>query len=124
MKKADILIIGTGVAGLFCALNLPVEKNILIITKDICEHSDSFLAQGGICVLKDDSDYDSYFEDTMRAGHYENRKESVDIMIKSSPEIIRDLVNFGVSFEKNEDGFLYTREGAHSTPRILFHKDV
>ena len=67
MKRADVLIIGSGVAGLFCELNLPSCKNILIITKDICENSDSFLAQGGICVLKDESDYDSYFEDTLKA---------------------------------------------------------
>ncbi len=124
MKKADVLIIGSGVGGLFCALNLPRSKNILIITKDICENSDSFLAQGGICVLKDDSDYDSYFEDTLKAGHYENRTESVDIMIRSSREIISDLVDLGVEFEKNGDEFIYTREGAHSTARILFHKDV
>ncbi|MBQ1545999.1 MAG: L-aspartate oxidase [Clostridia bacterium] len=124
MKTADILIIGTGVSGLYCALNLPKDKDILIITKDICENSDSFLAQGGICVLKDESDYDSYFEDTMKAGHYENRRESVDIMIRSSPEIIGDLVRYGVRFEKDADGFLYTREGAHSTPRILFHEDI
>ncbi len=124
MKRADILIIGSGVGGLFCALNLPEDKNILIITKDICENSDSFLAQGGICMLKDDSDYDSYFEDTMKAGHYKNRKESVDIMIKSSQEIIKDLVSYGVEFEKNGDDFAFTREGAHSTPRILFHKDI
>ena len=124
MKKADILIIGTGVAGLFTALNLPEDKDILIITKDICENSDSFLAQGGICVLKDESDYESYYDDTLKAGHYENRRESVEIMIKSSPEIIRDLVSYGVDFERDENGFVYTREGAHSTPRILFHEDI
>ena len=124
MKKTDILIIGSGVGGLFCALNLPENKNILIITKDICENSDSFLAQGGICMLKDDDDYQSYFEDTMKAGHYENRKESVDIMIRSSQEVISDLVGYGVEFEKNGSEFAFTREGAHSTPRILFHKDI
>lgn len=124
MKKVDILIIGTGVGGLFCALNLPSDKNILIITKDECDKSDSFLAQGGICMLRDDSDYDSYFEDTMKAGHYENRKESVDIMIRSSQEIIKDLVSYGVDFEKNGEDFAFTREGAHSKPRILFHKDI
>ncbi len=124
MKKADILIIGTGVGGLFTALNLPEDKNIRIITKDICENSDSFLAQGGICVLKNESDYESYYNDTMKAGHYENRKESVEIMIRSSPEIIADLVSYGVDFERDENGFVYTREGAHSTPRILFHEDI
>lgn len=65
--KTDIIIVGSGVAGLFCALNLPRDKRILIITKDDVENSDSFLAQGGICMLRNDADYDSYFEDTMRA---------------------------------------------------------
>ena len=59
--KTDILIIGSGCAGLYCALNLPAEKKVKIITKDTVEHSDSFLAQGGMCMLKDESDYDSYF---------------------------------------------------------------
>lgn len=122
--RTDIVIVGTGVAGLFAALNLPEDKNILMITKSDAESSDSFLAQGGICVLRDEEDYDSYFEDTMKAGHYENRKESVDIMIKNSPEIIKDLVDYGVNFEKNGGEFAYTREGAHSKPRILYHKDI
>lgn len=122
--KTDIVIVGTGVAGLFSALNLPKDKKILMITKSDVESSDSFLAQGGICVLKGEEDYESYFEDTMKAGHYENRKESVDIMIKSSPEIISDLVNYGVEFEKKGEEFSYTREGAHSKPRILYHKDI
>lgn len=106
-------------------------------------------------MLRDEDDYDSYFEDTMRAGHYENRKETVDIMIRSSREVIDNLVEYGVEFEhrqKNtgtenagtcgekmdsaqgegavdngtimEDEFAYTREGAHSRPRILFHEDI
>lgn len=122
--EADVVIVGCGVGGLFSALNLPRDKRIIIITKSDMESSDSFLAQGGICVLRDEDDYDSYFEDTMKAGHYENRKESVDIMIRSSQEIIRDLVGYGVEFKKEGDGFAYTREGAHSRPRILFHEDI
>lgn len=121
---ADIVIVGTGVGGLFSALNLPSDKKIVMITKSDVESSDSFLAQGGICVLREEADYDSYFEDTMRAGHYENRKESVDIMIRSSREIISDLVGYGVEFEKKNGEFDYTREGAHSKPRILFHEDI
>ena len=105
-------------------MNLPDDKEIIMITKSDAESSDSFLAQGGICVLRDEQDYDSYFEDTMRAGHYENRKESVDIMIRSSGKIIEDLVGYGVEFEKDGEAFAYTREGAHSRPRILFHADV
>ncbi len=119
----DILIVGCGVAGLYCALNLPKNKKITVVTKDEAPKSDSFLAQGGICVLRDELDYDSFFEDTMKAGHYENNPYSVDIMIRSSQEVIGDLVNFGVRFEKNGETFNYTKEGAHSKPRILFHED-
>ena len=122
--KADVVIVGTGVAGLFGALNLPLDKQVIMLTKSDIESSDSFLAQGGICVLHDENDYAAYFEDTMKAGHYENRKESVDIMIRSSREIIEDLVASGVEFEKKNGEFVYTREGAHSRPRILFHEDI
>ena len=123
--KTDILIIGTGCAGLFCALHLPKDNNIYMITKDKAEHSDSFLAQGGMCMLREESDYDSYFEDTMHAGHYENNPESVEIMIRSSRDAVEDLVSYGVEFHRERDGsFSYTREGGHSAKRILFHADI
>lgn len=123
-KKYDVVIVGTGAAGLFCALSLPKDKKILCISKDALDGSDSFLAQGGICMLRDEADYESYFEDTMRAGHYENRKESVEIMIKSSQDIIKDLVGYGVEFDQKDGEYLFTKEGAHSNNRILFHSDV
>ncbi|MBQ4301057.1 MAG: L-aspartate oxidase [Lachnospiraceae bacterium] len=124
MIETDIFIVGTGCSGLYCALNLPRDKQILMITKSDVRSSDSYLAQGGICVLKDESDYDSYFEDTLKAGHYENNKESVDIMIRTSQEVISDLIGYGVDFEHTRDGELaYTREGGHSDKRILFHED-
>ena len=164
-EYADVVIVGTGVAGLYSALNLPRDKRIIMITKSDVESSDSFLAQGGICVLRNEADYDSYFEDTMRAGHYENRKESVDIMIRSSQAVIRDLIGYGVEFQRAAEqpaegnpaavgghpaasdghpagqqvsgdtdqdtekegllkGYAFTREGAHSRPRILFHEDI
>lgn len=122
--KTDIIIVGCGVAGLYCALNLPSDKKIVIVTKDCADRSDSFLAQGGISVLRDENDYDTYFEDTMRAGHYENNKRSVDIMIRSSREVANDLVGYGVRFERKDGEFVYTKEGAHSKPRILFHEDI
>ncbi len=122
--QTDVVIVGTGVGGCFSALNLPEDMSIVMITKSDLESSDSFLAQGGICVLRDDADYDNYFEDTMRAGHYENRKESVDIMIRSSQDVIQDLIGYGVEFEKKDGKLQYTREGAHSRPRILFHADI
>ena len=123
--NTDILIVGSGCAGLYCALNLPEDKRITVITKSKKEESDSYLAQGGICVLRDDEDFDAFFEDTLKAGHYENNKESVEVMIKSSRDVIGDLEGYGVEFAKNADGsYNYTREGAHSNKRILFHKDI
>lgn len=121
----DAVIVGTGVSGLYTALNLPSNKQILLICKEDMDSCDSMLAQGGICVMRDENDYDSFFEDTMRAGHYENRIESVDIMIRSSRELVNHLIALGVRFEREKDGRLkYTKEGAHSKARICFHEDI
>ena len=121
----DAIIVGTGAAGLYCALNLPKRRKILMLTKQGADLSDSFLAQGGICMLRGEDDYEDYFEDTMRAGHYENNKRAVNLMIRSSNDIIRDLLWRNVDFVRAEDGELaFTREGAHSRPRILFHEDI
>lgn len=123
--KTDVLIVGCGCAGLYCALHLDKEKKVTIITKSDLESSDSFLAQGGMCMLKDDSDYEAYFEDTMKAGHYENDRDSVEIMIRSSARVVEELVKYGVEFQREVDGsFAFTREGAHSDKRILFHEDI
>lgn len=124
VNEADVVIVGTGAAGLFCALNIPDKFRIITITKKQPEDSDSFLAQGGISVLKNDDDYETYFEDTLRAGRYKNNKESVDVLISSSRNIIEDLVKLGVNFEHDGNYFSYTREGAHSTNRILHYKDI
>lgn len=123
-RNADVVIVGSGVAGLYCALNLPRDKKIIVVTKADIESSDSYLAQGGISVLKDVEDFEGYFEDTMKAGHYENNKESVEVMIRSSREVINDLISIGVEFNKKDGKLQYTREGAHRVPRILYHKDV
>lgn len=121
----DVVIVGAGVSGLYTALNLPSDKQTLMICKEDMDSCDSMLAQGGICVLRDENDYDSFFEDTMKAGHYENRVESVDIMIRSSRPIIDHLLELGVRFDKNQDGSLkYTKEGAHAKARICFHQDI
>ncbi len=122
--KTDIVIVGSGVAGVFAALCLPEDKEVLVITKEDLKECDSYLAQGGVCVLKSIDDFSCYFEDTMKAGHYENDPESVRIMIESSPEIIGTLVKLGVKFDTDTYGdFDYTREGAHRQNRILHHKD-
>ena len=122
---ADVVIVGCGVAGLYCALNLPRALNVVLLAKTTVDECDSMLAQGGICVLHDEDDYEAFFEDTMRAGHYENRLESVDLMIRASRPIIDDLIKRGVRFARTATGELdYTREGAHSRPRIVYHEDI
>ena len=124
LMTTDILIVGSGCAGLYCALKLPRDKNITIITKREVEKSDSFLAQGGMCVMKSDEDYDSYYEDTMKAGHYENDPDAVKQMILESPKVLEDLISYGAVFHRNDDGSLdYTREGGHREKRIVFHED-
>ena len=121
----DVVIVGNGAAGIYCALNLPERLTVLILTKRKADESDSFLAQGGICMLRGEEDFHPYMEDTLRAGHYENDRDAVDLMIRSSNSIIRDLVRRGVRFARHGDGSLnFTREGAHCRPRILYHEDV
>lgn len=122
--KTDVVIVGSGVAGLFAALCLPSDKNVLVITKEDLKDCDSYLAQGGVCVLKSIDDFDCYFEDTMKAGHYENDPESVRVMIESSTDVISTLIDLGVKFDTADGGtYDYTREGAHRQNRILHHKD-
>ena len=124
LKDTDVVIVGTGAAGLFCALHFPENVKITMVTKEVADKSDSFLAQGGMCMLRSDDDFDEYFEDTMRAGHYENNTESVEIMINTSRKVAEELIGYGVDFEMNGDELAFTREGGHSKPRILFHKDI
>ncbi len=124
LTEYDVLIVGAGVAGMNCALNLPPEKRVLMIAKGGLTESDSYLAQGGICVLRDGDDFEGYFEDTMRAGHYENDPDTVRCMIENSRSTIDGLISLGVRFERAADNtLLYTREGAHSRPRIVYHAD-
>ena len=78
----DAIIVGTGAAGLYCALNLPKRKKILMLTKQGADLSDSFLAQGGICMLRGEDDYEDYFEDTMR-----------DLQVRSIPSAISGTDN-------------------------------
>ncbi len=123
--SCDVVIAGCGVAGLYAALNLPTSMDVVMLSKGNVDECDSMLAQGGICVLPEAADYEAFYADTMRAGHYENRPESVDVMIRSSQSVINDLVALGTDFERKADGSLdFTREGAHSRPRIAFHADI
>lgn len=124
-QEVDVVIVGTGVAGLFAALCLPESYQILMITKDELENSDSYLAQGGISTLLGPEDFDTYFEDTMKAGRYENDPAAVKEMIRCADAVVSDLIGNGVEFDRASDGELeYTREGGHSRYRILHHQDV
>lgn len=123
-KEYDVIIVGSGVSGCFSALHLSSDLNVLLLTKEKLEESDSFLAQGGICVLKEKEDFSSFFEDTLKAGHYENNKKSVEVMINSSQDIIKELIDYGVDFNSKDGKLLFTREGAHSKERILYHEDI
>lgn len=123
-RKTDVLIVGAGAAGLFCALQIPENKNVTVIAKEDAKSSDSFLAQGGICMLRSEEDYEAYFEDTMKAGHYKNNRASVEIMIRNSQHTIEKLMAYQVKFEQEEERLIFTREGGHSSPRILFHADI
>lgn len=123
--KKDVLIVGAGIGGLFTALNIDSKKSVIVICKKSLEENDSYLAQGGISCLLNDEDYDDYFEDTMRAGHYENDKEAVELMIKSSKSVIKELEKYDISFDKLPDGtYDYTKEGGHKRKRILHYKDA
>lgn len=123
-NRYDVIIVGMGVAGLNCALHLPREKSVLVICKGTPDESDSYLAQGGICRLQGEEDFESFFDDTMHAGHGENNPQAVECMIRGSCAVTDELISLGVQFDRNADGTLATtREGGHSKNRICFHED-
>ncbi|WP_347549433.1 L-aspartate oxidase [Pseudalkalibacillus hwajinpoensis] len=117
----EVLVIGSGIAGLMAADLLSAKKNVTIITKSALGQSNSRLAQGGIAAVttKDDS-WTNHFFDTIRAGAFHNDEELTELLVRSGPEQIRQLINFGVQFDKGSDGtYLRCKEGAHNTSRIL-----
>lgn len=121
--NADIVIIGSGVAGLICALTLDPSKKIIILSKKKLEDSNSYLAQGGICIRRGKEDEASFIEDTLKAGHYKNNPEAVSILVNESEAAIKTLLEYHVPFEHDRDGMKYTREGGHSKSRILYCGD-
>lgn len=127
MKKlqCDVVVVGCGIAGLYAALKLPRSCDVILLAKGDIETCDSMLAQGGIAVMRNEDDFDLYLEDTLKAGHYENHRDSVSIMIRSSRDCVNDLISYGARFDRDPQGnLLYTREGAHSRARILYHEDI
>ena len=123
MKKYDILIIGSGLAGVSTALELSEKYKIALVTKKKLEDSNSYLAQGGINVLKDESDRKTFIEDTMKAGHYKNNLQAVEKMVDMSKDAINFLLELGVKFNMKNGDFDYAREGGHSLARGLHIDD-
>jgi len=120
MKKYDILIIGAGIAGLYAAMNIPKEKKVLVICKDIPWECNTFYAQGGMVTALNEADIKSHVEDTMVAGAYHNDKEAVEILSRTSLDTTKDIIDKGMEFDVDENGkILYTKEAAHSTERIV-----
>lgn len=123
-SQYDVIIIGTGIAGLYTALTLESSLNIMLVTKDVLYESNSNYAQGGIAAALDESDFENHVKDTLDAGSHYNDPAAVDVLVKEARVNILNLVKFGVNFDKNEDGsFLKTKEGGHSSSRILHYKD-
>lgn len=121
--STDVLIVGTGVSGLYFALNLRSDLNITIITKSHVRDCNSYLAQGGISVARNKNDIDLFIEDTLKAGRYKNKISSVRILAEESAKNIKVLQNYNVDFNMDDGKFDYTREGAHSIKRIVHCDD-
>ncbi|WP_365844165.1 L-aspartate oxidase [Clostridium sp.] len=119
----DVLIVGTGVAGLYTALNIRDDLSVLVITKGKRTDCNSYLAQGGISTALNTEDISIFINDTLKAGNYKNNIDSVKEIAEKSMDITLDLINLGVPFDKNYNTLNYTREGGHSVNRILHVKD-
>jgi len=116
----DYIIVGAGIAGLYASLNIPKDKRVLIIAKDKPWESNSFYAQGGISVAKDKSDIPLHIQDTLEAGAYKGNREAVSVMVQDGIDVVQHLMDMRLQFDRDSQGeILYTKEGAHSTSRIL-----
>lgn len=126
-KQYDVIIAGCGVGGLYCALNIPSDKKVLLLCKDEMMLSNTALAQGGVAAVLDTTNdsYDLHFEDTLIAGRQENNHDSVRVLVTEGPKDVRRIYEeFDVDFDKTADGALNsTLEGGHSRRRIVHHKD-
>lgn len=126
-KKYTVVIVGTGIAGLYAALNFPKDVDVLLLSKKERHQSNSSLAQGGVaCVLDLENDsYDLHIEDTLIAGKRENDLDAVTVLCKEGPADVLKTIEYGVEYDRDENGELIkTLEGGHCRRRIVHHKDT
>ena len=118
----DVLIIGSGDAGLYCALNLRNDLDIMVVSKDKLDCTNTYLAQGGISVARNKDDIPFFVEDTLKAGQYKNDLQAVKVLTRESIENVDYLVRLGLDIDKDEDGnWDYTKEGAHCVNMYLYN---
>ncbi len=128
--KTDVLVIGSGIAGLTYALKVAIKRpdlNIIILTKTNDDETNTKYAQGGVAAVLDDKkdSFDKHIQDTLIAGDGLCNKAIVEIVVKEGPERMREIIEWGTQFDKEEDGdYKLGKEGGHSENRILHHKDV
>lgn len=122
----DIVILGSGVAGLYASLQFDSKYNVLVISKKNSELSNSSLAQGGIAAVldKENDNLELHANDTLIAGKYKNNPESIKVLVSEGPEDVLKLRELGVDFDSDSNGnMLMTLEAGHSRHRIVHHKD-
>jgi len=124
-KKVDFLVIGSGIAGLIFALKVAKKGKVCIITKAKAEETATKYAQGGIAAVMYTPDtYEKHIQDTFTAGDGLNKEDIVRITITESTDRIKELIEWGASFDKKESGkYDLAKEGGHSEHRVLHHKD-
>ena len=124
--EVDFLVVGSGIAGLSFALKVAPYGKVCILTKGAADEGSTRYAQGGIAAVMYDSDsFDKHIHDTLVAGDGICDREVVEMTIREAPDRIRELVQYGVNFDREGGGerFDLHREGGHSEFRILHHKD-
>ncbi|NSW90785.1 MAG: L-aspartate oxidase [Firmicutes bacterium] len=122
----DVIIIGSGIAGVYTSLEIPEKYKIAILTKETLEISNSVLAQGGIAVSLDKGDSpELHFKDTIYAGAGLCNEESVWVLVSEAAKNIEKLCKYGVNFDKrNSNELAFGREAAHSKNRIIHAGDT
>lgn len=125
-RKYDYLVIGSGIAGMSFALKVAGHGSVALVCKSTLDEANTALAQGGVASVTnlEVDDFDKHIEDTMIAGDYLSDPKAVEMVVRNAPSQIRELINWGVNFDKKDDGsFDLHREGGHSEFRILHHAD-